>query len=230
MDLKTKIRLSLVSGFSAILLVTSVNGGVLNYTDDFSDWTRWQETTIHGWEFPNNAWFDYDNADSLKWNLTVNTGSPAEPRWLRYEIRPVLPITQIEFDWRFANGQLYSRLVFELWDDNGNILWAATSTLDGQPHPWNFDETISIPGGTDSLSFVYFNKVNGNMTGKPGLFESNFSDWDANIDNVTVTIEDTCAEKLPGDANGDCFVDLDDAVIIAAGWLACSHPDPLLCN
>ena len=107
MDFEITIRMAAVISVFAILPVIPVNGAELVFTDDFSDWTHWQETTVHGYEFPNNAWFDYGNSDSLKWNLTVITGNNPEPRWMRYEIRPDLPITQIEFDWRFSNGQFF---------------------------------------------------------------------------------------------------------------------------
>jgi len=37
------------------------------------------------------------------------------------------------------------------------------------------------------------------------------------------TIVPDCTKEIPGDANGDCQVDLEDLALVASGWLTCNR-------
>jgi hypothetical protein len=46
---------------------------------------------------------------------------------------------------------------------------------------------------------------------------------DVIIQSATITLNvPVCAEKLPGDVNGDCSVNLIDVAELSQGWLACN--------
>jgi hypothetical protein len=38
-----------------------------------------------------------------------------------------------------------------------------------------------------------------------------------------------CSSPLPGDANGDCVVSLDDFALMAQSWLVCNLDDATAC-
>jgi len=231
-----------VTGVTIIAMGICAKGETLiEYTDDFSDWTLHREATLPGWEFPPDDWFQCTNTTSLAYDLTVNVGTAGCDRWNRFEI--IAPegqlISQIEFDWRFHNDNCNSRLSFYLIDGygsplNDNILWTATST-GGDPIPWNLNEVVS---GFDvhRLNFVYMQHLGENLYGKVGLFAAPHDDWDAQVDNVTLTAYENLSctpaisAQLPGDVNGDCFVNMADLYELAENWLVCSHSDPELCN
>jgi hypothetical protein len=43
------------------------------------------------------------------------------------------------------------------------------------------------------------------------------------IESATITQNvPFCAEKLPGDVNGDCTINLEDFAMMAENWLACN--------
>ncbi|MBN1816548.1 MAG: PQQ-dependent sugar dehydrogenase [Sedimentisphaerales bacterium] len=47
---------------------------------------------------------------------------------------------------------------------------------------------------------------------------------------VVLKVVDVCSQRLPGDLNHDCVVNLFDFSIFAADWLICTHRIPELCN
>lgn len=161
-------------------------GTTISYTDDFSAWTKSlgnaSDPYNPGYDFPEGAWHVTDNSTALSWDQQVTAGA-AYPRWSRYSITVPETITSIEFDWRFANDTFYDRLNFNLLDGAGNVLWSATSTGGGVPKPLNLDTVVAT--NTNTLTFEY--KQTDVIYGVAGLFTANQDDWDAFVDNVTLT-------------------------------------------
>ena len=188
----------------------------VHYFNDFTSWANFNEDdpAIGDWRF--GGWLATDNSTALVWDMTVPSGSPLQERWNRYTINSPGPITQIEFDWRFANDEFDPRLRFELVDEvSGIVLWTATSTGGGVSKPINVNEIVQT--NTTVLSFRYFNPVLQTLSGEPGLFTLIQDDWDAYVDNVTLTVQGTCS--LDGDINGDCVVNHLDLIILGTDWL-----------
>lgn len=192
------------------------------FTDDFSAWS------LVAWSNPAGNepgdWLAASNSDSLSWNLTVTAGAANRGKYYTYTAAH--PITKIEFDWRFSNDQFYDRLVFELLDEADNVIWTATSTAGAQAKPLNH---AVITTNTSTITFSYRQKPD-TIFGKPAFFDSsNQDDWDAYIDNVTLTLDLGCTQVLAGDINKDCVVDLNDLILLVNDWMLCDNPDPDLC-
>ncbi len=68
--------------------------------------------------------------------------------------------------------------------------------------------------GADEIAF---------STLQPG-FLFGFTDFDMRLDNITITT--TVGGPLPGDANGDGFVNVEDLTAVILGWGDCDAECP----
>jgi hypothetical protein len=214
-------------GIAAVILImaaglASVSAMEIAFTDDFSAWTVTAWSSPSGYE--PGAWLATSNTDCLSWNLTTNAGSWNRGKYYKYTATQ--QITKIEFDWRFSNDQFDSRLAFKLLDDADNVLWTATSTAGAQTKPVTH---AVVNAATTSIKFSYIQLVDP-IYGKPAFFDaSNQDDWDAYVDNVTLTLTMGCTQALKGDINKDCVVNFKDLSVLIADWLLCDKIDPTQC-
>lgn len=173
-------RTLVVAGAAIAAAVSSASAANVSFSDDFSAWTE----TNSGF----GDWLATSNATALEWNLTVNAGGALRTNSFTYTGAEV--ITSVTFDWRLANDNFDDRLTFKLLDTEGNVLLdmgAATAHGGGAIKPV-FTSTVPVTTGTTGLVFVYQQTGSDTIYGKPAFFDSsNIDDFDALVDNVTIT-------------------------------------------
>lgn len=148
------------------------------FGDDFSQWSAGGDGF--------GAWLETSNAESLVWNLTTNAGSA--DRTSTYTFSSADEITNIEFDWRFANDNFDDRLKFRLFDGEGNLL-LDMSALDATPGGGNkvlYHASLALDG-VHQLVFVYEQLAGDPIFGNASLFYINSDNWDAFVDNIVLS-------------------------------------------
>ena len=184
------------AGFAIITVVLLVRPAIatdpnVEFTDDFSAFINTDGLS--------SGSLTTSKTDSLKWNIT-STFSAGGVRLNIYSITMPSAITSIEFDWRFANDGFDSRLLFQLWDENDTVLWTAPTTPGGVGKPLHLNEFVATD--TMTLKFIYI-YVGDTIWGKPAFFDSsNIDDWDAFVDNVTLTFHPDPQPPAPVELEG----------------------------
>lgn len=146
------------------------------------------------------------NQDWLVWNLKEESVvGPGDFLVNSYEISAPSTITGITFDWRFG-GEDNNLLLFQLLDDANTVLWTAPSIAvgPGEFRPFHCGEVVDEIN-TKTLRFEY-RQLPGTITGDPNFFNLTYQDdWDALVDNVTLTFE-----PAPDDATVFYYNDFSD--------------------
>ena len=192
------------------------------YTDDFSDWVHVSHN-FGDWQYGTNL-MAASNTDSLAWDLAY-APIAYTPRWESFSTTEPNTVTAIEFDYRYKNDNFDVRVEFRLLDAEDNELWNANDNSNeggGIAPVWYH---ITLEGlDTNTVKFEY-HQTSDTIYGVAGLFAANQDDWDAEVDNVTLTL-DPWANHLDGDVDNNHFVNAKDLNILADKWLECTHLDP----
>jgi hypothetical protein len=171
------------------VLVSSPGFAETSFTNDFSAWS----IGLQG-----NAVMLMDNTDSLEWNLTEDAGSGASNKVNQWTYTHTEVITDIEFDYRFANDDNDNRLDFRLLDDANSVLWDAADDFGSPQHgPGTVSEINVVLTGlsTTTLTFEYQGKAGHTALGQTDFFDDTDNDpdgnpwqdnWDAEVISLTI--------------------------------------------
>ena len=216
MDKIKKVWVNLILCTIAVVIVSAPGFAATSWTDDFSDWTMGAADNVI-------LAANMDNSDSLKWNLFEPAGVVELKNQYVYTHTETIPA--VEFDYRYKNDNFDVRVEFRLLDAEDNELWNANDNSNeggGIAPVWYH---ITLEGlDTNTVKFEY-HQTSDTIYGVSGLFAANQDDWDAEVDNVTLTL-DPWANHLDGDIDNNHFVNAKDLNILADKWLECTHLDP----
>jgi len=178
--------LSLSVGLVLVLLCVPASAQI-TFDADFSAWTISQQ---------DNVVIQMDNSDSLKWNIIENAGGSNKKNSWSWN-STIGTITDVDFDYRFANDGTDARLKFRLLDDGGAVLWnAADEGIHQGPGTVPVHNVVLGGLSTTALTFEYFDDDADPIWGKIDFFNDTAvaaAAWqdnnDAEVQNITITPE-----------------------------------------
>jgi len=122
---------------------------------------------------------------------------------------------RITFEYRHdRDAGTAAAITLKLLDQNDNVLISSTVT---DPVLHEFTEW-EVPLWGQGVDLRAVKKITFQFTSVPGPVEPET----IFIDNLVLRLA-RCTEPIPGDANGDCQVDLTDLALIASSWLQCNR-------
>lgn len=101
--------------------------------------------------------------------------------------------------------------------------WTQLSATDGDASG-AVSHWLSGNGDIRSIDQIRFLHMNGGIPGSGTDHSVYYDDFEA----TGVVLK--CRSNIPGDLNGDCYVDLKDFAKFAESWLLCSEPVDLSCT